>query len=145
MHMPVSSKLICCSWKVCDLRLSSFLSNLYLRKLDFSDVLHQSNVKCFTPLLTIVPLYHGVSWISYQYYLSIYHDTGKSVVMLSQQPWALRTAAITTICKAFGMTRLGIEPTTSYILGGRSTITPSRRFRQSNNRLYISIQLTSPL
>ena len=51
-------------------------------------------VRCFTPLSTIFQLYHGVSWVSYQYYWSIYPDTSQSVVMR-----APRRSAITTIVK----------------------------------------------
>ena len=53
-------------------------------------------VYCFTPLSTIVQLYHGVSWVSYQYYWSIYSVTSQSVEMLTPQPRAQRRAAITT-------------------------------------------------
>ena len=65
---------------------------------------------CFTLFTTLVQLYHGVSWVSYQYYRSIYPDTNQSVVMLSLQPWAPRMVATTTIFKVFGMTWPG-KPT----------------------------------
>ena len=69
--------------------------------------------QCFTPLSTMFQLYHGISWVSYQYYWSIYPDTSQSVTMLTPQPWAPRKAAITTILKVFGMTQSGIKPVTS--------------------------------
>ena len=34
------------------------------------------------PLSKIVQLYHGVSYVSYQYYWSIHPNTSESVVML---------------------------------------------------------------
>ena len=58
-------------------------------------------VWCFMPLSTICQLYHGISWVSYQYYWSIYPDNSQSVVMLTMQPWAPMRAAITTILKVF--------------------------------------------
>ena len=54
-----------------------------------------------------------VSWLSYQYYWFIYHNTNQSVVMLTPQPWVSSRVAITTILKVFGMTRPGIESMTS--------------------------------
>ena len=44
---------------------------------------------------------------------SIYPDTSRSVIMLSSQPWTPSRAVITTMFKAFGMTELGIKPTSS--------------------------------
>ena len=69
------------------------------------------------PLSTLFQLYHGVSWISYQYYWSNYPDTSQSVVMLTPQPWVPRRAAISTTFTVFGMTRPGIEPATSRTRG----------------------------
>ena len=54
---------------------------------------------CFTPLSTHFQLYHGVSWVSYQWYWYIYPDISQSVVKLTPQPCAPRRAAITTIFK----------------------------------------------
>ena len=39
-----------------------------------------------TSLSTIVQLYHGDSWVSYQFYCSSYPDNSKSVVMLTRKP-----------------------------------------------------------
>ena len=65
-------------------------------------------VGCFTPLSKkMYQLYCSVSWISYQYYWSIYPDTNQSVIMLAPQPWAPRKTAITTISKVFVMIRQG--------------------------------------
>ena len=36
-------------------------------------------VWCLTPLSTMLQLYHGVYWVSYQYYWSIYPDTSQPV------------------------------------------------------------------
>ena len=72
---------------------------------------------------TLFRLYHGVSWVSYQFFWSIYPDTSKWVVRLTQQPWATRRAAITTMFEVFGTTRPGIEYAASRIQGGRSTTT----------------------
>ena len=55
------------------------------------------------PFEPLVQLYHGFSWVSYQYYWSIYPDTSQSVVMLAPQPRAPKKA-IPTIFKVFGMT-----------------------------------------
>ena len=53
-------------------------------------------------------LYHGVSWVSYQNYWSIYPDTSQLVVMIAPQPGAQRREAITVIfLKVFDMTRPG--------------------------------------
>ena len=73
-------------------------------------------------------LYNGLSCVSYQYYWSIYPGTSQSAVMLTQQPCALRKAAIITIYQVFGMTLPGIRPATSRTRGGRSTTAPPRRF-----------------
>ena len=81
----------------------------------------------FTPISTCFKLYHGVSWVSYQYYWSVHPDTSQSVVVLTPQPWAPRRATITVICIVFGMTRPGIESAPSRAWGVRSTTTPSRQ------------------
>ena len=36
---------------------------------------------CFMPLSTLVLLYNGVFWVSYQYIWSIYPDTSESVLI----------------------------------------------------------------
>ena len=67
-------------------------------------------IKCLSCFQPYFQLYHSVYWVSYQYYWSIYLDTSQSVVILTQQPWTPRRAAIITSFKVFGMTRPGIEP-----------------------------------
>ena len=42
-------------------------------------------------------MYNSVSWVTYQYYWSIYPDTSKSVLMITLQPWPPSRAAITAI------------------------------------------------
>ena len=42
-------------------------------------------------------IYTSISWVIYQCYWSIYPDTSQFVIMLTQQPWTPRRAAITTI------------------------------------------------
>ena len=52
-------------------------------------------------LSTIFQLYHGLSWVSYQYYWSLYPGTSKSVEMLTPQRWAPKRAVTTTVNKVF--------------------------------------------
>ena len=47
--------------------------------------IQQISSRRFKPLSTIFQLYHGINWISYQYYLSIYPDTSQSFVMTECQ------------------------------------------------------------
>ena len=72
-------------------------------------------VRCLTPLSTIVQLYHGVSWVRYRYFWSIYPDTSQSVVRLNPATQSAKEGSrnITATVKVFGMTRPGIEPATS--------------------------------
>ena len=54
-----------------------------------------------------------------------YPGTGHPVVVLSPQPWTPGREVTTTILiMVFGMTRSGIELTTSHTRGGRSTTRP---------------------
>ena len=54
-----------------------------------------------------------------------YPGTGHPVVVLSTQPWTPRREVTTTILiMVFGMTRSGIELTTSHTRGGHSTTRP---------------------
>ena len=67
-------------------------------------------VLCSTPLPIVFHLYHGVSWVGYQYYRFIYPDKGESV---------------------FGMIRSGVKPATSRIRAGRTNNTPPMWFLET--------------
>ena len=72
--------------------------------------LYSWNCLVFTPLSTIFLLYQGISWVSYQYYWSIYSNISWSVVMLTPKFWESRRAAITSMFKVFGVTGRESDP-----------------------------------